>query len=88
MVYPFLEFHPDGGWETFQAAGVSGIPAADPTIPETGEAVHVKLYEGAVAVDGAGTAGVIDDPPVVPVGPGGMGVETGFDVVVVKPPVV
>ena len=74
MVYPFLEFHPDGGWETFHAAGVSGIPT-DPTIPETGEALHVKLYAGydAAVWAGAGTAGVIDAPPAVPVGPGGMG---------------
>ena len=65
MVYPFLEFQPDGGWVTFQAAGVSGIPT-EPFIPDTGAAVHVKLYDGADAVDGvaagAGTDELIEAP--------------------------
>ena len=62
-MYPFLEFQPEGGWETFHAAGVSGIPT-DPFIPETGEAVHVKLYEGPAAVDGIGTTGGVMDAPI------------------------
>jgi hypothetical protein len=49
-VYPFLEFHPEGGWFTFHAAGVSGIPT-DPFIPDTGAAIHDKLYAGVVAAD-------------------------------------
>jgi hypothetical protein len=75
-VYPFLEFQPEGGWDTFHAAGVSGIPT-DPFIPDTGAAIHVKLYDGYDAADwvGAGTAGVIDAPPAVPAELGGMGDE-------------
>ena len=74
-MYPFLEFQPEGGWDTFHAAGVSGIPT-DPIIPDTGAAIHVKLYDGYDAADwvGAGTAGVIDAPPAVPMGSGGIGV--------------
>jgi hypothetical protein len=43
-VYPCLELCPGGGWLIFHGGGVSGIPI-DPVIPETGAAVHVKLYE-------------------------------------------
>ena len=53
--------------------------------------MHVRLYDGADALDGVGNGvgtvgGVIDAPPVVPVGPGGMGAETGG--VIDAPPVV
>ena len=63
----------------FHVGGVSGIAAADPIIPDTGEAVHVKLYVGAPELEEAGTTGggVIVAPPAVPIGPGGSGDEVG-----------
>jgi hypothetical protein len=50
----------------FQIGGVSGIPI-DPVIPETGEALQVRVYDGGM---GPGTAGldVIGEPSGVPAG--------------------
>ena len=58
-----------------QIGGVSGIPT-DPVIPDTGEALHVKVYDGGI---GPGTAGldVIVAPSGVPAGLEGRGDEGG-----------
>jgi hypothetical protein len=59
----------------FQIGGVSGIPI-DPVIPETGEALQVKVYDGGM---GPGTVGldVIVAPSGVPAGLDGIGDEGG-----------
>jgi hypothetical protein len=46
-------------------------PVTDPTIPETGAALQVRLNDD--EEDGVGRDEVIDAPPAVPVGPGGIG---------------